>query len=756
MLLVIAATPGAASAAGAEGIHKIQHVVMIMQENRSFDSYFGTYPGANGIPANVCVPDPLHGGCVAPFHDSSGKNSGGPHGTKASLADIDGGQMDGFVGQQEEAQSCASTDPECATCQEEGTKCDDVMGYHDAREIPNYWTYAQNFVLQDDMFESSASWSLPEHLYMVSGWSAVCPKGATDPLSCRESLSPVKPAGGWSSPLEPGRASYAWTDLTWLLHKAGVSWRYYIHEGTEPDCENDESISCSKVKQGAKTPGIWNVLPDFTDVKEDSQLGNIQPLPSFYEAVRNDSSCGLANVTWAIPSAEVSEHPPSTIEKGQAYVTTMINAIMQSPCWPSTAIFLSWDDWGGFYDHVVPPAIDAGGYGVRVPGLVISPYARAGYIDHQQLSHDSYLKFIEDDFLAGERLNPTTDGRADTRAGVREEAAGIGDLASDFNFEQAPRAPVLLSPHPAPGPPSEPPGSHAPPAVETQAATAVGPTSATLNASVNPNGANVTDCHFEYGVSPGWDSTIPCESLPGAKTKPVRVSASAAPLAASTTYDVRIVATNRGGTAVGSARTFTTPAAPPVITAVEPDAGFTSGGTSVRITGAGFKDVSAVNFGPSAAASFTVISPTSITATSPAGSGVVDVSVVSAAGTSAGGAADHFTYVTPGNGPSLKKLEPDEGPSAGGTSVTITGKYFTGVTSVTFGSTPASAFTATSATSILATSPPQATGAVHVTVTTPNGTNSSSSASRFTYVLGAQGLSRAALASLSAASALLG
>ena len=755
-MLAFAVTPAVASAAGPEGIHKIQHVVMIMQENRSFDSYFGTYPGADGIPANVCVPDPLHGGCVAPFHDATGKNSGGPHGTTASIEDIDGGKMDGFVAQQEAAQNCASTDPECATCQEEGTKCNDVMGYHDAREIPNYWTYAKDFVLQDDMFASSASWSLPEHLYMVSGWSAVCPKGATNPLSCAESLSPVKPAGGWSSPLEPGRASYAWTDLTWLLHKEGVSWRYYIHEGAEPDCEDDESISCSKVKQSAKTPGIWNPLPDFTDVKEDSQLGNIQPLTSFYEAVHNQSSCGLPNVSWAIPSAEVSEHPPSTIEKGQAYVTTLINSIMQSPCWGSTAIFLSWDDWGGFYDHVVPPAIDAGGYGLRVPGLVISPYARAGYIDHQQLSHDSYLKFIEDDFLSGARLNPKTDGRPDPRTAVREEAAGLGDLASDFNFEQSPQAPVLLSPHPEPGPPSEPPGTQTPPSVETEAATAVGPSSATLNASVNPNGSNVTECRFEYGPSPGFGSSMPCESLPGAKSKPVPVSASSSSLASSTTYDFRIVATNKAGTTVGQAQHFTTPATPPSVAAVEPDAGLTTGGTSVRITGAGFANVSAVRFGSSAASSFTVNSSNSITATSPAGSGVVDVTVTSPVATSATGAADHFTYVKSGSGPNLKKLAPVEGPSAGGTAVTITGKDFVGVTSVLFGGTPASAYTVSSATTILATSPAEPPGAVHITITTPNGSNASSAASRFTFVAGAQGLSEADLASLGAAGPLLG
>ena len=139
-------------------------------------------------------------------------------------------------------------------------------------------------------------------------------------------------------------------------------------------------------------------------------------------------------------------------------MTTLINSIMRSPCWDSTAIFLSWDDWGGFYDHVMPPNIDENGYGMRVPGIVISPYSRPGYIDHQQLSHDAYLKFIEDDFLGGARLDPATDGRADRRPDVREEAPGLGDLQADFDFSQPPRPPLLLPTHPEPGPASEPPG----------------------------------------------------------------------------------------------------------------------------------------------------------------------------------------------------------------------------------------------------------------------------------------------------------
>jgi phospholipase C len=122
---------------------------------------------------------------------------------------------------------------------------------------------------------------------------------------------------------------------------------------------------------------------------------------------------------------------------------------MRSPAWKSTAIFLAWDDWGGFYDHVAPPKVDGAGYGLRVPGLVISPYARRGYIDHQDLSFDAYLKFIEDDFLGGQRLDPRTDGRPDPRPDVRENASILGNLVNDFNFKQTPRPPFLLSTLPA-------------------------------------------------------------------------------------------------------------------------------------------------------------------------------------------------------------------------------------------------------------------------------------------------------------------
>jgi phospholipase C len=313
------------------------------------------------------------------------------------------------------------------------------MGYHDWREIPNYWEYAKNFVLQDHMFEPNASWSLPEHLFQVSEWSANC-KEHDNPFSCTNALQTPGPSpGGAKKPI------YAWTDLTYLLHKNGISWGYYVMEGTEPDCQDDEQMDCLPVKQNAKTPGIWNPLPYFDTVKNDGELANVQSIENF---VKQAQAGTLPDVSWIAPSGDVSEHPPALISAGQTYVTTLINAVMKGPNWRDCAIFLAWDDWGGFYDHVVPVHVDQNGYGLRVPGLVISPYARHGFIDHQTLSFDAYLKFIEDDFLDSQRLDPTTDGRPDPRPTVREDVPELGDLKKDFDFDDPPRRPLILPEHP--------------------------------------------------------------------------------------------------------------------------------------------------------------------------------------------------------------------------------------------------------------------------------------------------------------------
>ena len=441
----------------ADGIHKIKHVIVIMQENRSFDSYFGTFPGADGIPMQngrpaVCLPDPASGHCVKPYHDSNDRNGGGPHGLRAAVQDVHEGRMDGFIAQAESGRrGCLNPDnPACTN-----SAAPDVMGYHDGRDIPNYWKYAKEFVLQDRMFEPNASWSLPEHLFQVSEWSARCTQH-NNTASCVNNLqNPGMPpdfgqnrarrrrfAIGWDRRPDP---IYAWTDLTWLLHKSGVSWGYYVVAGTEPDCEDDEAMDCVSVRQNARTPGIWNPLPYFDTVRKDGELGNIQSIRNFMTKAKKG---GLPAVSWIAPSGDVSEHPPALVSKGQTFVTQIINAVMSGPEWKDTAIFLAWDDWGGFYDHVAPVKVDRNGYGLRVPAMVISAYAKKGYIDHQTLSFDAYVKFIEDDFLGGQRLDPKTDGRPDPRPDVRERASQLGDLRADFDFHQAPRKPVILPARP--------------------------------------------------------------------------------------------------------------------------------------------------------------------------------------------------------------------------------------------------------------------------------------------------------------------
>jgi phospholipase C len=416
---------------------KIKHVVIIMQENRSFDTYFGTFPGAEGLPKDasgnfsVYNIDPRTGTKVYPFHETADVNAGGPHGSGAAIADIDGGKMDGFVAQQvASSKNCKPNDPSCS-----GANMDDAMGWHDDREIPNYWAYAKSFVLQDHMFEPNASWSLPSHLFLVSTWSARCNADAGVD-TCQSDID--------LSLQYVDLERYLWTDLTYLLHKANVSWKYYNAEGTTPACANDPE-DCPTLPANAKVPSIWNILPRFQTVKDNGQLANVTTINQLYL----DLAAGtLPAVSWIAPTGEVSEHPPAAVSVGQHYVTGIINSIMKSSAWDSTAIFVTWDDWGGFYDHVPPPVKtkDALGYGLRVPGIVVSPYARKGYIDKQVLSFDAYAKLIEDLFLGGQRLDPATDGRPDPRPGVREEEPMLGNLLSDFDFTQAPRAPMLLMP----------------------------------------------------------------------------------------------------------------------------------------------------------------------------------------------------------------------------------------------------------------------------------------------------------------------
>jgi phospholipase C len=187
------------------GLEKISHFVFIMQENRSFDSYFGTYPGADGLPLNVCLLDPRGGPCVAPFHDVQDINRGGPHGWDNAWADVNGGKMDSFLAQAFLGKSakgheqCKPPAPDCTP----GRNPYDVMGWHDYHRIPNYWNYANLYVLQDHMFESVLSYSLPAHLYMLAAQS-----------------------GGYVGHNQPRPTSYAFPEVTELLASGQIEWKY--------------------------------------------------------------------------------------------------------------------------------------------------------------------------------------------------------------------------------------------------------------------------------------------------------------------------------------------------------------------------------------------------------------------------------------------------------------------------------------------------------------------------------------------------
>jgi len=423
-----------------------------MEENRSFDSLFGTFPHADGIPMKggvptVCVPNGV-GQCVRPFLDPNSVDSGGAHGALAARQDVNGGRMDGFIRVTDRRliHDCRRH-PRGSACT--SLRHPNVMSYHDGSEIPNYWAYARNFVLQDRMFEPNWGWSLPAHLWLVSGWSAAC-RNPYQASTCTTNLG-LGPA----APLlrHPHGPLYGWTDLTYLLHKYRVTWASYVEKGPAPDCLAGP-IRCYTRLKGMRTPRFWNPLADFTDVRQDDESAAArEPLSDFYAAAADGS---LPNVSWVTPNWADSNHPGAPILQGQAWVTRLVNAVMRGPDWDSTAIFLAWDDWGGFYDHVPPPRVDQNGYGIRVPALVISPYAKRGHIDHQTLSFDAFNKFIEDDFLGGQRLDPKNDGRPDPRPDVRESNPALGDLMRDFDFNRPPSPPDPLPLNPAPGPASHP------------------------------------------------------------------------------------------------------------------------------------------------------------------------------------------------------------------------------------------------------------------------------------------------------------
>jgi phospholipase C len=374
------------------GITKIKHIVWIIQENHSFDNYFGTYPKADGFEPGTCLPVlPGSKRCIKPFHMPKGQ----PicdlnHVWDAAHASYDNGLMDGFVWA-------------------EGSPY--TMGYYDQQDIPNYWDYARHFTLCDEFFSSLMGPSGPNHLYTVAAQSGG--------LVVNAGLKKAEEFLG-----DPDGFDFA--TMVKLFSQAKVSWKYYVETVAVPAGKSTGDLNYPDPKKY----NIWNPLPGFKAIKDNPALmAHLVDQKEYYRDLKQGT---LPEVSWLVPADQDSEHPPETaapVAQGMWYVTKLVNALMQSPSWKDSVIFITWDDFGGFFDHVAPPEVDAYGYGPRVPTIVISPYAKPGYISHYVYDFTSMLKFIEDRF--GLPNLTVRDGRAD-------------NMLDCFDFDQPPNPPLLI------------------------------------------------------------------------------------------------------------------------------------------------------------------------------------------------------------------------------------------------------------------------------------------------------------------------
>ena len=267
-----------------------------------------------------------------------------------------------------------------------------TLSYYDWHEIPNYWEYARRFTLCDGFFSSLAGPSEPNHLYTVAAQSGGLVNNPPPNLAGQDGV-------------------YTFPTMAELLEKSGVSWKYY-----------DE-------KPNPHKHSLWNPMPGFRAFqKSPALMAHLVGLDQFYQDAKSGH---LPEVCWIVPTARDSEHPPADSARGMRHVTDLVNAIMQSAAWKDTAIIVTWDDYGGFYDHVPPPQVDQYGYGPRVPALVISPYARQGYICHTRFDFTSPLKLIEERY----GLPPLT---------ARDATAN--DMLDCFDFHQKPLPPDVITP----------------------------------------------------------------------------------------------------------------------------------------------------------------------------------------------------------------------------------------------------------------------------------------------------------------------
>ena len=372
-----AAAPAAPAAASAQT--PITHVVIILKENRSFDEYFGKFPGANGATQGTMSNGQVVqlGQTPDPMPNDIGHT---PEDWKRAY---DGGKMDGF---DKETGAFSSTGANLAYSQMSQS------------QIPSYWAYAQTYALGDNMFAPWKGGSFPNNVFSVAAQSgqydsslggrwmyASVPRSPTvKPLyawgcdSPADTLETMIDASGVKSGTYP---CFGFRALPNILAQNGVSWKYY---GDAADGRVFTHNGLDAIGPVRNDPSLWSNVVSDTTFTTDASSGN------------------LPAVSWV--TGRQLEHPLNTACAGENETVKLVNAVMNGPDWSSTAIFIYWDEWGGFYDHVAPPQADGVSYGFRVPLLIISPYTKAGSsanggsIIHTFYTHLSPLKFIEDNW----------------------------------------------------------------------------------------------------------------------------------------------------------------------------------------------------------------------------------------------------------------------------------------------------------------------------------------------------------------------
>jgi phospholipase C len=390
--------------------HKIEHVVFVIKENRTFDTMFGTYPGADGATQGETCD-----GQILPLGHATDRVDDAGHSFADGISAINGGRMN----------------------------CFNPIGFvqYQQADIPNYWTYAQHFTLADRFFTSIYGPTGVEHLWTFAAQSdrfvdherpgqfgTGRREFCDDPSELAFSLPDVgrqmqehlyrleeQGAAGADQIQTYYRPRWPCTDVAVLpdrLDAAGISWKDYLGENE------------------------WvQPLRMVRHVRFSSMYDNVVPAAAFLKDLHAGK---LPSVSWLTPPFGLSEHPPASMCAGENWTVQILNALMESPEWSSTAVVLTWDDFGGFYDHVTPPHVDLYGLGPRVPALIISPYAKPGAIDHTTYEFASVLRFIETVF----DVPPLT-----------SRDAGASDMLSAFDFNQQPLDPLVLTERTCPAAP---------------------------------------------------------------------------------------------------------------------------------------------------------------------------------------------------------------------------------------------------------------------------------------------------------------